>query len=42
MAKNTVVSASVIKRLPRYYRFLGEMKNSGTIRKHEKSSTRVK
>ena len=32
MAKNTVVSASVIKRLPRYYRFLGEMKNSGTIR----------
>ena len=32
MAKNTVVSASVIKRLPRYYRFLGEMKNSGTVR----------
>ena len=32
MAKNTVVSASVIKRLPRYYRFLGEIKNSGTVR----------
>ena len=26
------ISISVIKRLPRYYRFLGEMKNSGTVR----------
>lgn len=32
MAKNTAVSASVIKRLPRYYRFLGEIKNSGIVR----------
>lgn len=32
MAKNTVVSTSVIKRLPRYYRFLGELKNKGIIR----------
>lgn len=32
MAKNTVVSASVIKRLPRYYRFLGELKKNGIIR----------
>ncbi len=32
MAKNTVVSTSVIKRLPRYYRFLGELKNKGIVR----------
>lgn len=32
MAKNSVVSASLIKRLPRYYRFLGEIKDSGTVR----------
>lgn len=32
MAKNTVVSASVIKRLPRYYRFLGELKKNGIVR----------
>ena len=32
MAKNAVVSASLIKRLPRYYRFLGEIKASGTVR----------
>lgn len=32
MAKNTVVSASVIKRLPRYYRFLGELKSKGIVR----------
>lgn len=32
MAKNSVVSASLIKRLPRYYRFLGEIKSSGTVR----------
>ncbi len=32
MAKNSAVSASLIKRLPRYYRFLGEIKDSGTVR----------
>ncbi|MBE6827963.1 MAG: redox-sensing transcriptional repressor Rex [Ruminococcaceae bacterium] len=32
MSKNTAVSVSVIKRLPRYYRFLGELKKSGTVR----------
>ncbi len=32
MAKNSVVSASLIKRLPRYYRFLGEIKAGGTVR----------
>ena len=32
MAKNVGVSTSVIKRLPRYYRFLGEIKASGTVR----------
>lgn len=32
MAKNAVVSASLIKRLPRYYRFLGEIKANGTVR----------
>ncbi len=32
MAKNTVVSSSVIKRLPRYYRFLGELKQNGIVR----------
>ncbi|MBR6873304.1 MAG: redox-sensing transcriptional repressor Rex [Ruminococcus sp.] len=32
MKTNNPVSASVIKRLPRYYRFLGELKNKGTLR----------
>ena len=32
MAKNNIVSVSVIKRLPRYYRFLGELKKSGIVR----------
>ena len=32
MAGNTNVSVSVIKRLPRYYRFLGELKKSGIVR----------
>lgn len=32
MAKNDSVSNSVIKRLPRYYRFLGELKEKGIIR----------
>ena len=31
MNKNTI-SSSVIKRLPRYYRFLGELKNQGVTR----------
>ena len=32
MAKNGSISASVIKRLPRYYRFLGELMNKGVTR----------
>lgn len=32
MAKNDSVSLSVVKRLPRYYRFLGEIKKNGTVR----------
>ena len=32
MSKNDGVSISVIKRLPRYYRFLGELKENGTVR----------
>lgn len=32
MAKNDGVSISVIKRLPRYYRFLGELREQGIIR----------
>lgn len=32
MAKNGSISTSVIKRLPRYYRFLGELKKQGTDR----------
>ena len=32
MGKNNPVSASVIKRLPRYYRFLGELENRGVER----------
>ncbi len=32
MAKNDSVSNSVIKRLPRYYRFLGELKEKGIVR----------
>ncbi|SDA10308.1 redox-sensing transcriptional repressor [Ruminococcus sp. YE71] len=32
MSKNGSISASVIKRLPRYYRFLGELKNQGVDR----------
>lgn len=32
MSKNDGVSNSVIKRLPRYYRFLGELKNKGIVR----------
>ncbi len=29
---NSIISRSVIKRLPRYYRFLGELKNKGITR----------
>ena len=29
---NNTISNSVIKRLPRYYRFLGELKNQGITR----------
>lgn len=32
MGKNDGVSLSVIKRLPRYYRFLGELKENGVVR----------
>lgn len=32
MAKNGSISNSVIKRLPRYYRFLGELLKEGTVR----------
>ena len=32
MSKNDGVSISVIKRLPRYYRFLGELKENGIVR----------
>lgn len=32
MSKNDGVSISVIKRLPRYYRFLGELKANGVVR----------
>lgn len=32
MSKNDGVSISVIKRLPRYYRFLGELKEQGIVR----------
>lgn len=32
MSRNDGVSISVIKRLPRYYRFLGELKENGVIR----------
>ena len=32
MAKNGSISSSVIKRLPRYYRFLGELKKQGVDR----------
>lgn len=32
MAKNEKISMSVIRRLPRYYRFLLELKNNGTVR----------
>lgn len=32
MSKNDGVSISVIKRLPRYYRFLGELKEKGIVR----------
>ncbi len=32
MARKENISASVIKRLPRYYRFLGELKSAGTER----------
>lgn len=32
MSRNTVVSASVIKRLPRYYRFLGELRKAQIVR----------
>lgn len=32
MAKNGEISASVIKRLPRYYRFIGELIKEGTVR----------
>ncbi len=32
MSRNDGVSISVIKRLPRYYRFLGELKDNGVVR----------
>ena len=32
MGRNDGVSISVIKRLPRYYRFLGELKENGVVR----------
>lgn len=32
MSRNDGVSISVIKRLPRYYRFLGELKSKGIVR----------
>ena len=32
MSRNDGVSISVIKRLPRYYRFLGELKENGIVR----------
>lgn len=32
MAKNDKISMSVIRRLPRYYRFLLELKSNGTVR----------
>ncbi len=32
MAKNGEISLSVIKRLPRYYRFIGELIKEGTVR----------
>ena len=32
MGRNDGVSISVIKRLPRYYRFLGELKSKGIVR----------
>ena len=32
MAKNGNISTSVIKRLPRYYRFLGELEKQGVER----------
>ncbi len=32
MIRNDGVSNSVIKRLPRYYRYLGELKNKGVVR----------
>lgn len=32
MGKNDSVSLSVVKRLPRYYRFLGDIKNNGIVR----------
>lgn len=32
MSRNDGVSLSVIKRLPRYYRFLGELKEKGVVR----------
>ena len=31
MGRNDGVSISVIKRLPRYYRFLGELKENGAV-----------
>lgn len=32
MGKNDSVSLSVVKRLPRYYRFLGDIKSNGVVR----------
>lgn len=32
MSRNDCVSISVIKRLPRYYRFLGELRENGVVR----------
>ncbi|MBR1723473.1 MAG: redox-sensing transcriptional repressor Rex, partial [Ruminococcus sp.] len=32
MAKKGSISAAVVKRLPRYYRFLGELKKQGVER----------
>ena len=32
MPRNDSISMSVIKRMPRYYRFLGKLKDDGVIR----------
>ena len=41
MIRNDGVSNSVIKRLPRYYRFLGELKDKGVVRISSKDLSRI-